>query len=399
MRVLIFTGKGGVGKTTVAAATALSTAARGYKTLVMSTDAAHSLADSFGVDLTGSVPVNIEHNLWAQEVDVLEELSHNWQEIQKYIASVMNAIGNVGEIISEDMAILPGLEEMCALLEIFRMENSDEYDCLVVDCAPTGQTLKLLSLPDVAQWWIDKILPVERRVARTVRKVKPSIKGVPVPTDQFYDAMERLFYDVGALKKVLMDPEKTSLRLVVNPESMVIEEAQRAYTYLNLYGYPVDGVIANKIIPPQVSDEFFRSWRETQARHLETIKDVFSPLPVIEAFFMQQELSDKDHLENLAEKLYKDRQPLDIYYKGQPQTITKEGNDYIFSVELPFIEKSDLELRRKGDDRLILQIGNWRREIFLPSSLSQKPLKKAKLENGILTIRFEGGNKHDRKIG
>ncbi len=394
MRTLIFTGKGGVGKTTVSAATALAAAARGYKTLVMSTDAAHSLGDSFDRDLT-SEPVEIERNLWAQEINVLDELSRNWQVIQEYMAAVMNAIGEVDEIISEEMAILPGLEEMCGLLEIFRAETSGRYDCLIMDCAPTGQTLKLLSLPDVVQWWIDKILPIERRVARTVRKVKRSILGIPIPTDELYDAVETLFNDIGTLKKMLTDPAQTSIRLVVNPENMVIEEAQRAYTYLNLYGYPVDGIIANKILPPQVADDYFRSWQKTQTRHLATIRDVFAPLPVLETYLMPDEVFCKEHLVRLAETLYNGRDPLDSYHRGNPQTIVKEGEDYLFSLELPFIDKNELDVRRKGGDRLILQTGGWRREIFLPSSLAQKRLQKAALEKGVLTIRFVTEERHD----
>ena len=258
MRVILFTGKGGVGKTTIAAASAMRAADLGHRTLVVSTDAAHSLGDSFDMNL-GNAPTRVADNLWAQEVNVLDEIAANWKTVQEYIASFFKSRG-VADILAEEMAVLPGLDELFGLLHLHRARQSSQYDCVMVDCAPTGQTLRLLSLPEVSQWWMEKFFPIERKLAKTLRSMrKRTIMTVPIPHDDVYASIQELFDNIGSLKELLVEPKKTSVRIVLNPEKIIIAETQRAYTYLNLYGYSVDCVVANRILPEEVTDSYFSS--------------------------------------------------------------------------------------------------------------------------------------------
>jgi len=389
MRVILFTGKGGVGKTTIAAASAMRVAELGHKTLVVSTDAAHSLGDSFDVKL-GNSPTKVADKLWAQEVNVLEEIAANWKTVQEYMASFFKSRG-VEDILAEEMAVLPGMDELFGLLHLHRAKQTNQYDCVIVDCAPTGQTLRLLSLPEVSRWWMQKIFPVERKVAKTLRMMrKKTILTIPVPDDALYASIQVLFDNIGALKELLADPKKTSVRIVLNPEKIILEETQRAYTYLNLYGYPVDCVIANRILPDEVTDSYFSSWRKTQSKYMSKIESVFSPLPVLRSKLMRSEIVGTKRLSKLGKYIYGSDDPSRIYYDQIPQQVITEQDGYVLIIQLPFVKKASLDILR-NEDQLTVRIGNYRREILLPATLSLLQIGKAKLESNELRIAFVKG--------
>jgi len=389
MRVLLFTGKGGVGKTTIAAATATRLAELGHKSLVISTDAAHSLGDSLGLTL-GNSPTKISDNLWAQEVNVLEEIEANWKTIQEYMASLLKSTG-VDDMLAEEMAVLPGVDELFGLFRIHKANRSGKYDCLVVDCAPTGQTLRLLSAPEVARWWMQKIFPVERKIAKTLRAMrKRTIMSIPIPEDVVYGSIQNLFDDIGALKELLGEPRTTSVRIVLNPEKIILEETQRAYTYLNLYGYPVDCVIANRILPDEVTDSYFSGWRKSQKKYMAKVESMFSPLPVLKSNLMRSEIVGRKLLLQLGRDIYGNDDPMRVYYEERPQQVIKQGQAYVLVLKLPFVKKAELGIL-KNEDELTIQIGSYRREILLPSVLALLQVKKATLEADELRITFVKG--------
>ena len=390
MRTILFTGKGGVGKTTIAAATALRIAGQGQRTLVVSTDPAHSLGDAFDTKLANS-PVRIQENLWAKEINALVELSANWDVLHRFFSTLIKSAGGLSDIISEEMAVPPGMDEVFGLMEIYNAMESGAYDCMVIDCAPTAQTLRLLSLPDVARWWIKKILPMERKIAKTIRPIRKTILGLPIPTDEVYDKIETLFEEIGRLHSLLTDPEVSSVRLVMNPEKVVIDESRRAFTYLNLYSYPIDCVIVNRIMPPKAGRSYFREWRKAQIKYLEEIRDCFAPLPILESYLMKNEIFGKQLLSEMAKAIYKDLNPMEVFHKGQPQKFTKEGEKYVFSLDLPFLEKKDFELL-KDDNHLLLSTGNVRREILLPDMLVRYEIEKAAFTGEQLKVVFAKGD-------
>jgi arsenite-transporting ATPase len=390
MRVILFTGKGGVGKTTVAAASAMRIAALGHRTLIVSTDAAHSLGDSLDTPLSNE-PRQVADRLWAQEVNVLDEIAVNWKTVQTYLASFLKSRG-IEDILAEEMAVLPGLDELFGLLHLHRARASGQYDCVVVDCAPTGQTLRLLSLPDVTQWWMEKFFPLERKIAKTLRSMrKTSIMTVPIPRDDVYASIQELFDSIGSLKDLLADPEQTSVRIVLNPEKIIIAETQRAYTYLNLYGYAVDCVVANRILPEQVADSYFADWRETQRRYMERVDRVFSPLPVLRSELMRREIVGREGLLQLSESIYGQTDPAQILYNQIPQQVVREAGRYALVLKIPFVEKAELDILR-NEDQLTVRIGNYRREILLPATLSRLDIEDAKLEADVLRISFREGD-------
>ncbi len=389
MRVILFTGKGGVGKTTIAAATATRAAELGHRTLVISTDAAHSLGDSFDRQL-GNSPTKITGNLWAQEISVLEEIAQNWKTIREYMASFFRSTG-LDDILAEEMAVLPGMDELFGLFHIHKANRSGKYDCLVVDCAPTGQTLRLLSFPEVARWWMQKIFPIERKVAKSLRAMKKrTILSIPIPEDSVYVSIQKLFEDIGALSELLADPKTTSVRIVLNPEKIILEETQRAYTYLNLYGYPVDCVIANRILPTEVKDSYFSAWHKTQTKYMEKVDTVFSPLPVLKSRLMRSEIAGYASLERLGRDIYGEHDPVRVYYEGSPQRIIKEDEGYAMVLKLPFAKKAHLDVL-KNEDQLTIRIGNYRREVLLPGALALLEVGKATFEMNELKVTFVKG--------
>jgi arsenite-transporting ATPase len=385
MRVLLYTGKGGVGKTSVSAATALKCAELGYRTLVMSTDPAHSLADSFAMPIK-SEPTPLTENLWGLEIDPFREIEENWATVKDYLSTLFASQG-VDDIVAEELSILPGMDEFFSLLKIRQFYEKEAYDVIVVDCAPTGATLRLLHFPDMIGWYMRRLFHIERKVVGTIRRFTDEIFSVPLPGDEVYDTVERLYKRVGDMKAVLADPKITSIRLVLNPEKMVIEETRRAYTYLNLFGFVCDAVIANKVLPEEVTDEYFAEWKASQQRYLEEVEASFGALPIFKVRLYEREVVGIDALRQMANDIYGDRDPTERFADSKPMRIVKRGKDYWLELHLPFTEKGEIHLMRKGDE-LIIRVGTIKRHLVLPHILAKQEPKGAKLENGILQVRF-----------
>ena len=395
-RILLFTGKGGVGKTTVAAATAVCAARHGYKTVVMSTDAAHSLGDSLDRQL-GPEPLPISTNLWAQESNVLYNIEKHWGTAKKWLAALM-AWRGVDEIVAEEIAVLPGIEELANLLCVYSYEQQGNYDVIVVDCAPTGESLRLLTFPEVMQWWINKLLPVGRRLVPVTFPVIHRFTDMPLPDEEIFSTIDELFQQLQGLRSLLTDPRVTTIRLVMNPEKMVIKEAQRTYTYLNLYGYPTDAVICNRLIPQDADGSYWEKWKESQTDYLHFIEERFSPLPILRVPLLKNEVVGTEALEEIGRHLYAENDPTRILFEGKTVSIDREDGGYVLSMPLPFVTKGDVSLMRNGDE-LVATIGNQRHSILLPQLLLGRELKGAKLDTGRLYIRFESDKGTNEVIG
>ena len=388
MRIVLFTGKGGVGKTTIASATALRIANTGRKTLLMSTDPAHSLADAFTTEL-GPEPVEVAPNLWAEQIDAQRRLEENWREIQQHAVSVLNWAG-LAEVEAEELSVIPGLDEIFSLADVKTHSEEGRYDAVVVDCAPTGETLRLLSLPDIIQWYMERIFPIERRVMGALRPVAKRLTSLPLPDEGVYRAVKRFYDKLDGVRQLLTDGDVTSIRLVVNPERMVIAEAMRTFTYLNLFGYKVDAVIANRLLPEEVSDPYFARWKELQREHLATIDEAFDPLPILKARLHEQEVLGPDLLRGLGEEIYGSRDASEVLFTDEPLAIVKRGDDYFLTLKLSFARKEDLEVSTKGDE-LFIRVGPYRRTIMLPKVLAARQITSAKLEQDRLEILFQRG--------
>ena len=385
MRVLLFTGKGGVGKTSVAAATALRCADAGLRTLVISTDPAHSLADSFGMPL-GTEPTPIADLLWGQQLDAQERMEESWGDIQAYLVEVFNWAG-VEAIEAEELAVIPGLDEVFALGDIKTHAESGEWDVLVVDCAPTAETIRLLSLPDILSWYMERVFPMGRRMNRMIGPVLSRVTKLPVAGDEVFGATSRFYERLDGVKEILADPSVTSVRLVVNPERMVIAEARRTYTYLSLFGYRVDAVVANRLLPDEVTDPWFEQWKASHVEHLATIDEAFSPVPVLRARLANRELVGPKRLRAFAREVYGDLDPAAVLHDSDPLRIKKKGEGYLLTQELPFADRDDLEVARRGDE-LLVRIGPYRRAILLPDSLRRREVTGAELRKGKLRVTF-----------
>jgi len=385
MRVILYTGKGGVGKTSVAAATALRAAGLGYRTLVMSTDAAHSLGDSFDMPMGGE-PVPIVDNLWGQELDVFREIDRNWGTLQDWL-KVLMAWRGLDEVVAEEMAVLPGMEELAGLLHLINYHDEGKYDVIMVDCAPTGETLRLLSFPDVARWWMHRIFPIERVAARIARPVLRRVTDLPLPDDEVFSAVKELFAKLEDMRDILTDPATSSVRLVLNPEKMVIKEAQRTFTYLNLYGYATDLVVCNRVIPEVVSDSYFQAWKETQERYYRQVEEAFAPLPIFKAPLMEQEVMGLAMLERFGEAVYGTLDPTAVLYLGQIQQIRQEDSQYVLTLTVPFATREEISISQVGDE-LVVQVGNFKRNIILPRALAGMESRGAKLDGDRLSIVF-----------
>ncbi|MGH2401800.1 MAG: ArsA family ATPase [Candidatus Limnocylindria bacterium] len=383
-RILVYTGKGGVGKTSVAAATAIACADRGYRTIVMSTDIAHSLGDAFDREL-GPTPLELAPNLWAQESDVFFNVARYWGRIQEYAASVLRWRG-LDEVMAEELTVLPGMDEVGSLLWIADHHDSGHYDVVVVDAAPTGETLRLLSLPEAARWWMQKVEPIGRRITRLTGPLIQRVVGMPMPGDDVFNAGEELFARLEYMHSLLTDHAKTSVRVVLTLEQVVIAEAQRSFTYFHLYDYPTDLVIANRVLPDEVG-EYFRGWWEAQQRYGPLVEKTFHPIPVKQAPFFDREMVGIDLLRELAAALYGGDDPTQFYYRGTPYAVTRQNGSFLVSVELPFTEKQQINLSRHGDE-LVIDLGTWRRTLVLPRILVDAPTEGARFEDGTLKIRF-----------
>jgi len=385
LRIILYTGKGGVGKTSIAAATALRTAELGRPTLVISTDAAHSLADSLDMELSYE-PVPVRENLWAQEISILHEMEENWDVIQGYIEDVF-AWGGIEEILVEELMAFPGLDELFSLLEIKKQHDRGDFEVIVVDCAPTGETLRMLSFPDVTRWWMERLFPLQRKATAVAKPIMKALTGLPLPDKRIYDSVERFFLQLEAIHNMFSDPRTSTVRLVLNPEKMVIKEAQRTYTYLNLFGYICDSVVANHIIPDEVHDGYFDKWKHLQDQYGREVEKAFYPLPILKLPLFEQEIVGLEMLKRAADQLFGDMDPAEILYKGETQKVAKKGRGYEMSIPLPMVEKEDVELLQK-EDEVIVKLGDYKRDIMLPRILAGMQAKGARFEADHLILEF-----------
>ena len=384
-RVLLFTGKGGVGKTTTAAATAVRCADLGLRTVVLSTDPAHSLADALDVPL-GPLTAPVTANLWGQQLDAQQRLEEAWGEIQTWLLEVL-AWAGVGSVEAEELTVLPGLDEVFALADIRQHATSDEWDVVVVDCAPTAETLRLLSLPDVLSWAMTRLFPVGRAVNKVVAPVLSKVARLPVAGDEVFAATQRFYDRLDGVREILTDAETTSVRLVVNPERMVIAEARRTHTYLSLFGYRVDAVVANRLLPDTIADPWFKAWKEAHAEHLLAIEEGFAPVPVLRSDLAPEEPIGVELLRELGEALYAGQRPDAQLHAGEQFTVEADGDALVLRLPLPGASKDDLDLAQL-DDELLIAVGPYRRAMVLPDSLRRRAVADAHFENGVLLVTF-----------
>jgi arsenite-transporting ATPase len=396
MRVIIYTGKGGVGKTSVAAATALRAAAMGHRTVVISTDAAHSLSDALEFHLTGRI-TPIAKNLDGIEVDMQYELEHRWKEIQAYLSDFLASQG-LDAVTAKEMAVFPGMELMSALFYVEEFHKGGVYDTVVMDTAPTADTLRLLAFPDTANWYFDRLFHMIRNVIKVARVTVGKLISTPLPTEQFLQDLEDLKGRLSYVRDLLTDPGTTSVRLVVNPEKMVIAETQRAYTYLCLYGYTVESIIINRIIPDEVSDVYFEGKLEEQRKYLQAIDEAFSPLKTLRARMMPREVLGMKALDRLADELFGKKDPTEVFSTESPMRMYEEGGESVLAIRVPFPMDQKLELYTRKDD-LTLQLGAFKKSITLPHSMTNKKVLGADMDDGWLKIRFEGEEHGKRKGG
>jgi arsenite-transporting ATPase len=393
VRIIFFAGKGGVGKTSVAAATGIRAAEMGHRTVIMSLDMAHSLSDIFDLDKhlldqNKGRPVEVNKNLWIQELDISEEMEKNWGNIHKYISTLLGSTG-LDEILAEELAILPGMEEISLLLYINRYAREKEFDVIILDCAPTGESLRFISIPTTLEWYIKKIFKIERTIAKYVRPVAKRIYDVPLPGEDYFDAIEYLFQRLQGVDQILVDPETTSVRLVTNPEKIVLKETQRVFMYFCLYKMNIDAIIMNRILPDDVKDTYFEAWRESQRKYIERAEEYFTPIPTFYVNLFKDEILGYDSLKVLADRIYGKRNPLERFFEGEPFTLVKKDGEYVLVMKLPFIMKGDVQLNKLADE-LIVRIGSMRRHMSLPRHVAASKEVTARLEGQYLFIHFKG---------
>jgi arsenite-transporting ATPase len=385
MRILLFTGKGGVGKTTVAAATAARAAEHGLRTLVLSTDPAHSLADAFDMSL-GDRPTAIGPRLFGQQLNARVRFEEAWDDVRSYLVDVLDWAG-AGAVEAEELAVVPGLDEVFALADIKEFATGGEYDLLVVDCAPTAETIRLLSLPDVLGWYMDRMFDTQRRLTRLTRPILQRVSGIPIAGDGVFGAVRRFYDRLDGVREILTDGDVTSARLVVNPERLVVAEARRTFTYLSLFGYHVDAVIANRVLPAELDHPWVVQWRAAQSAHLEVICDAFAPLPVLAAELANEEIVGEPALSMFAKRLYGDTDAAARLSDLEPFRVEPQGESLLLSVQLPFTEREDVRLGRTGDE-LVLTVGPHRRALVLPDSLVRREVAGASFVDDRLVVEF-----------
>ncbi len=384
MRILFYTGKGGVGKTSVAAATAVRCAQRGYRTIILSTDSAHSLGDSLGVDLRAE-PLEVQPNLWAQEINALHELESSWGEVSKYMADLL-AWQGVETIAQGELSVIPGTEELFSLLQIKRHHDEGLYDVLVVDAAPTGETLRLLSLPDIMRWWISRLFPIARALLKVVRPVAKRVTDMPIAEDDVLASAQAAIDALVDVRHILTNQEITTARIVMNLEKMVIREAQRSLTYLSLFGYAVDAVVVNRILPTDV-DGHFATWSAMQQEYAPQVNEMFEPLPILRAPHFNREVIGVELLDRLADHLFGDTDPAGFLYQGPTQRVEKTPEGFDLLVPLPFASEDQVHLAQNADE-LLISVGWHRHRMVLPQSLARLRAQDAYFEEQTLRIVF-----------
>jgi arsenite/tail-anchored protein-transporting ATPase len=386
-RTILYTGKGGVGKTSVAACTARSCAGAGLRTLVISTDPAHSLSESLDAELGGQ-PRQAGDRLWGLEVRAQEEMERHWAGVQDWLGELLLERG-VDRISAEELTVPPGMDELFSLLALQAQHHCDEWDAIIVDCAPTGETLRLLSFPDVARWWIDKVFPMERQILAAARPIARSLLDIPMPSQAVFADLQRLSKNLIEMNEILRDRARCTIRLVMNPDKMVIGEAMRTFTYLNLYGYLTDAVVVNRIFPSDVGDYFAR-WRRVQEEHLELVRSAFGPVPVLCAPYFDQEVTGGEMLDRLAGELFAGHEPAAVLHDAITQELEVGDDGARLRLALPFARKGDISLKKIGLE-LIVGVDGQRRTIMLPSALAGFQPTGASFEEGALEVSFNGG--------
>lgn len=387
-RTILYTGKGGVGKTSVAACTARRCAAAGLRTLVLSTDPAHSLAESLEVEL-GAEPTPAGDRLWGQEVKAQDEMERHWAGVQDWLGELFVQRG-VDRISAEELTVPPGMDELFALLRLQVQHHCGDWEAIIVDCAPTGETLRLLSFPDAARWWIEKVFPVEHQILAAARPIARSLLDIPLPSQAVFADIQRLSQNLIAMNEILHDREHSTIRLVMNPDKMVIGEAMRTFTYLNLYGYLTDAVIVNRVFPSEVGD-YFAGWRRVQEESLELVRSAFSPVPVLCAPFFEQEVLGAEMLDRLAGALFNDagHDPAAVLHHALTQELEVTEDGARLRLALPFASKGDISLKKIGLE-LMVGVDGQRRTIILPSAMASFRPAGATFEDGALEVIFDG---------
>jgi arsenite-transporting ATPase len=385
-RTILYTGKGGVGKTSVAAATARRCAAAGRRTLVLSTDPAHSLSDALEWPLGGE-PTEVCENLWGQEVQAQAEMERHWSAVQAWLGQLLIGRG-VDRVSAEELTVPPGLDELFSLLQVKAHYESGEYDVVVVDCAPTGETLRLLSFPDVARWWLERVFPQQSRIMDAARPFARAVLDISLPDDAVLEDVGTLIRNLIAMNEILRDDENVSVRLVMNPDRMVIDEARRTFTYLNLYGYLTDAVVVNRVFPAEVG-EYFGGWRERQQEHLRDAKDSFAPVPVLQAPWFGEEVVGGPMLDRLGDVLFADHDPAGVLHDAVSQKLVVASDSATWTVDLPLAQRGEISLKKIGLE-LVVRVDGHKRTVLLPPALADYSPAGAAFEDGALEVRFDG---------
>ena len=392
MRILLFSGKGGVGKTSLSAATGTRLAELGYRTLVMSVDPAHSLADVFDrdaglFDRKTAEPFRIADRLWIHEVNIQNEIKRNWRQIWSYVSSLLRTSG-LGEVEAEEMAIFPGMEELSALLYVNDWHKEKRYDVIVLDCAPTGESLRFVSMPTTMKWYMQHIFPVQRGVLRAVRPIANRVVPFELPPDSYFASVKELFNRIEGIDQLLEDPRVTSVRLVTNAEKMVVRETQRAFVYFSLHGLTVDQVLVNRVLPDEVAGPFFREWRSIQENCLKEIETYFAPVPIRHVPLFRHEVLGLERIRELARQMFAEAEdPAAVTRTERPYSFRKRDGHYEVRVQAPFAAKGEVGVFKKGED-LVLEVGTVRRHVGLPSSMTGLSPFRATLEDGVLVVEL-----------
>jgi arsenite-transporting ATPase len=391
-RTILYTGKGGVGKTSVAAATARRCAAAGLSTIVLSTDPAHSLGDALETALGGE-PEQVGDQLWAQQVAAQDELERNWGSVQEWLGEMLLERG-VDRISAEELTVPPGMDELFSLLQIKRHHEDGRFDVVIVDCAPTGETLRLLSFPDVARWWLQKVFPARGALLAAARPLASTLLDVTLPGDAVIADVERLVRNLIAMNEILRDRDRVSVRLVMTPDRLVIDEARRTFTYLNLYGYLTDAVVVNRVFPAEVGD-YFGAWRERQQRHLADVEAAFAPVPVLRAPYFEEEVVGAAMLDRLGDAVFAGHDTAAVLHDRLTQELEVGPGGARLRLDLPFARKGDVSLKKIGLE-LVVRVDGHKRTLMLPPAMGDFRPAGATFADGSLVVTFDGPDRPDR---
>lgn len=389
-RIILMSGKGGVGKTTVSAATGLAAAQKGHRTIVVSFDLAHSLFDCFDLprglfDHNGGDPVRAAENLDVQEIDVQVEIEKHWGDIYRYLAMLMTSSG-LTDVIADEVAVIPGMEDVIALMYVNKYVSEGKYDVIVLDCPPTSESLRFVSITSTIEWYVRRRFKVDRNIVRFAGPIAKRFTDYKLPDDRYFEAMMKLFERITGVDKLLLDVNTTSVRLVTQAEKMVIRETQRAFMYFNMYGVAIDRIIINRLLP-ETPDGYYSRWVKAQTAYAQDIREYFDPVPTVSLPLFDDEVIGVGKLQIVSNALFGDEDPAQFYHKGAPYSFAKENDGYLLSIKLPFVEKCELDIRKNQED-LIIRIGTFKRHVPLPRSLLGKEVTNARMNDGVLQVRF-----------